>query len=83
MSKKNKLDSKYSNPNGNYTDEEFDKLCNQDFKTLELFLKNFRIVDNKCPPTKRCNEKCFRCTKCFAKAIGDNFYKKIFNIAEE
>ena len=72
-----KLD-KYNNPLGCMTKEEFDELKDRPYEELYQFLQNFKIIENKCPPEKKCLCSQFKCERCYARAIGDKFYDYVY-----
>lgn|GEM_PF-3082711 len=76
--RKSSNDSGYKNPKGNLTEEEFNELKKKSFDELKDYLSKFKLIDNKCPPEKWCVCVQFRCTRCYARAFGKEFYNYLF-----
>ena len=76
--KKGSNDGGYTNPLGNLTDDELKELRMKPYDELVNYLKTFKIVNEKCPPARKCICVQFRCAKCYAQAIGKEFHDKLF-----
>ncbi len=76
--KEKKLSSTYNNPLGNLTMEELKEFSKKPFDELYNFIAKFKVTQSKCPPKKVYKYPCFMCGKCWANAIGKEFYDKVY-----
>lgn len=78
--KSNKTSNKgqYDNPKGHITDDELKQLKEKDYEELYKWLQGFKITQNKCPPEKKCLCISFQCERCYARAIGKDFYDYVY-----
>lgn len=68
----------FNNPLGNMTMDELEEFRKKTFEEIYDFIAKFKVIQSKCPPKKLCKYPCFLCSRCYANAVGKEFYDKIY-----